>query len=219
MPAAVEPSADIVVDIVDDQLLIRDLLGDGLGKEKGVALRHRFPSAESALRAWLQTPPDVAVMDIELPGMNGVAAAVKAKRQHPAMRILLLSSHSHPRLLERLPADVQDGWGYMLKDHVSIQNVSEAVCQLHRTGVWMSAAPPEHDGRFDLTPRQGALLALIGQGLNNEAIADRLGISRKSVENQINRIYATLGLGEQDSDTNRRVVASQIAGSIIDINP
>jgi len=223
MPVAVEVdsgvTAEVVVDIVEDQLLIRDLLGDGLSTAEGITLRHRFASADPALRVWSQSPPDVAVMDIALPGMNGVAAAVQAKRRHPAMSILLLSSHSHPRLLERLPADVRGGWGYMLKDHVSIQGITTAVLQLHLTGLWPSAPEPGHDGRLDLTSRQRQLLTLIGEGMSNDAIAARLGISRKSVENQINRIYATLGLGEQDGETNRRVLASQIASTIIDIDP
>lgn len=107
----------------------------------------------------------------------------------------------------------------MLKDHVSIEHITQAVSQLHLTGTWSSPKEADTAGLLELTSRQRQLLALIGEGMSNEAIAAQLSISRKSVENQINRIYATLGLGEHDGGVNRRVLASQIAGTIVDIEP
>lgn len=213
--------AVLVVDIVEDQRLFRDLLGEGLAASSVFRVRFSFGSAEEALQAWQADAPDAVILDISLPGINGVNAGVQLKRRHPHVAVLLLSTHAVPGLLDRLPADVRDGWGYMLKGEVSLSSVHSTLEGLIAgTSVDTSAEASAAAGAldlFDLTARQRQVLRLLGEGMSNERIATELQVTRKSVENYINRIYAALGLGESDAEVSRRVLASLAAQRVWDI--
>jgi len=209
------------VDIVEDQRLIRDLLAEGLAHSSRFRVRSCFGSGEEALEAWMSAPPHAVILDISLPGINGVNAGVRLKRSHPHVAVLLLSTHAVPGLLERLPHDVQGGWGYLLKGEVDLTTVQAALEDvLAGRRIDAAAELADTEGALDLahlTHRQKQVLLLLGEGLSNERIAAQLHVTRKSVENYINRIYAALGLGESDAEVNRRVLASLLAHKVWDI--
>lgn len=211
----------LVVDIVEDQRLFRDLLMEGLAASSVFRVRSSFGSAEEALQAWQSNAPDAVILDISLPGINGVNAGVQLKRRHPHVAVLLLSTHAVPGLLDRLPADVRDGWGYMLKGEVCLSSVHSTLEGLTAgkpvdSSPELSAAAGALD-LLDLTARQRQVLRLLGEGMSNERIATELQVTRKSVENYINRIYAALELGESDAEVSRRVLASLAAQRVWDI--
>lgn len=221
MPAEPAPARPLVIDIVEDQRLIRDLLAEGLKSRESIDVRHLFASAEDALAVWVTDPPEAAVVDITLPGMNGVNAGVQLKRAHRHVAVVLVSSHAYPTLFARLPVDVNTGWGYLLKDDVSIANVLDAIEQCLADRNWQDPTLATHaDAVVDLSTlshRQLEILDLLARGRSNDAIASELRITRKSVENALNRIYPALGLGDDDKDTNRRVAASALSARFLRI--
>lgn len=211
-----------VIDIVEDQRLIRDLLADGLATGSSLRVRATFASAEDAWRRWQDDPPQAAIVDIVLPAMNGVQLGVRTKRLHRDLGIVLLSSNAYPALLERLPADVADGWAYMLKDDVDVDAIERAVAGAASgkrliDPALMRVASSGTLAMHDLTDRQMEMLRLLASGLSNTAIAEQMHLTRKSVENAINRLYSTLGLQAEDAETNRRVVAALLATRLLDI--
>ena len=211
-----------VIDIVEDQRLIRGLLADGLSTDARLIVRATFATAEDAWRRWFDDPPQAAIVDIALPGMNGVQLGVRAKRLHPSIGIVLLSSHAYPSLLDRLPADAAEGWAYMLKDDVDVDAITAAVDAAAAGKRIVDAAVSRElaDGSIDLTnlsDRQVEMLKLIAAGLSNSGIAEQMHLTRKSVENAINRLYAALGLQAEDVETSRRVVAALVANRLLDV--
>ncbi len=210
-----------IVDIVEDQRLIRALLSQGLAESVRLRVRWAFEDAEMALERWMADPPEAAIIDIRLPGMNGVQLGVQAKRQSPHLGIVLLSSHAYPALLKRLPADAADGWAYLLKDDVDMTTIADAVDAAVSGRRVVDAAVTRlagSDGSVNaLSDRQAEMLRLLASGKSNAAIAEAMHLTRKSVENAINRLYSTLGLDTEDAETNRRVIAAHLAGELLDV--
>jgi DNA-binding NarL/FixJ family response regulator len=219
MSATSRDSRVLDVDIVEDQRLIRNLLTEGLATSPTFRVRASFGNGEAALEAWQFDPPDAVILDISLPGINGVNAGVRLKRLHSDVAVLLLSTHCVPGLLDRLPDDVRDGWGYLLKEDVDITTVQDALEDViaGRVVVSENSMDEQVTDLTKLTLRQRQVLLLLSEGLSNERIAIELNVTRKSVENYINRIYATLDLGDSDAEVSRRVLASLIAHKVWDV--
>ena len=213
--------AGLGVDIVEDQRLICELLEAGLSQTDRLHVRLTFSNAEEALDRWKVDPPEAVILDITLPGMNGVNAGVRLKRMFPNVAIVLLSSHVFPNVLSRLPRDVAHGWAYLLKGEVTMEILEDSIQQALGDAVIDGAASAvlatADIDLTQLTTQQRRVLQLLAAGKSNDAIARDLGITRKSVENYVNRIFAALQLGESDAEANRRVIAALAATKLLDI--
>jgi DNA-binding NarL/FixJ family response regulator len=160
--------------------------------------------------------PDVTLMDVRLPpGFRdeGIRAALEARRRRPGLPILVLSQYvEHQYAAELLSAG--GGIGYLLKDRIG--RVSEFVDALRRVATGGTAMDPEvvaqlltrrSGGRIAaLSPREREVMALIAQGLDNQAIAERLFVTDNAVHKHIGSIFTKLGLAASDSG-HRRVLA------------
>ena len=183
--------------IVEDEELYSDLLRVGLSQLNQLEVVGVFRDGESALGSAPQLKPDVVILDIELgTQLNGIQVGVQIRRQLPKVGIVLLSNHGDPHFLSALPEEALGGWSYLLKKSAS--NVISLARVIQGAADGQVIIDPEisqnikirKDGLLArLTPRQRDILALIAQGLNNEAIAGELHLTEKSVENQINSIY------------------------------
>ena len=182
-----------VIDIVEDQRLIRDLLADGLTGGDRLQVRTTYATAEDAWERWHDDPPQAAIVDIALPGMNGVQLGVRAKRLHPHIGIVLLSSHAYPSLLDRLPADAADGWAYMLKDDVDVDAIT-AAWLVASSALWMVLA--------------GILVHVITRGARRIE-TQAADLTRTVEELQASRIQ----LVQADSDV-RQAIAERLHGPI-----
>lgn len=213
--------ASLGVDIVEDQRLICELLQSGLEKADKLHVRFTFGSAEDAFNRWQDDPPDAVILDISLPGINGVNAGVRLKRSFPNVAIVLLSSHLFPNLLSRLPPDVAHGWAYLLKGETTMEVLEETIQQalgdIIIDGAASALLATDDIDLTQLTTQQRRVLRLLAAGKSNDAIAGDLGITRKSVENYMNRIFAALQLGDSDTKSNRRVIAALAATKLLDI--
>jgi DNA-binding NarL/FixJ family response regulator len=201
------------VAIVEDEALYRDLLRTAL-TSRGFAVVGDFEDADSALEEIVRLAPDIAVLDIDLPGrMNGVQLGVALRRRCPTIGIVLLSNLASPQLLTSLPDDVAGGWSYMLKKSVSnMESLSRAIegaaagFMVVDPELTRNSQPRKRSPLAALTPRQLEILQLIAEGKSNAGIAAQLVITDKAVENHIGRIYTELGI-PQDHATNARVLA------------
>ena len=183
----------IDVVIADDHHLVRQGIRALLDKADDINVVGEASTGEGALELVREVSPDVLVMDITMPGMNGVEATRELAHQKGRPSVVMLSMHSDPALIRQ---SVQAGaTGYVLKGSVA-DELLIAVRAASTGGTYLTkaaseqfmngkTADPEADhpeASATLTPREQEVLRLIGSGLTNRAIASRLGISVKTVE-------------------------------------
>jgi DNA-binding NarL/FixJ family response regulator len=202
--------------IVEDEDLYRDLLRIVLPQHGRLEVIGAFADAASALRSVPELEPNVAILDIDLQGgMNGVQLGLRLRRALPNLGIVLLSNHRDPQFLASLPQDMVAGWSYLLKKSVTDaaalgRAVEGAAAQLVVLDPQLVAGMhPRPDGQLGrLTARQKEILGCLAQGFTNAAIAERLVLAEKSVENQINLLYQQLGIDRQERSLHPRVKAT-----------
>ena len=173
--------------------------------------------ANELLDAVAAEPPHLAVVDIRMPpgGNAGLDAAITIRERFPTVGVLVLSQFLEPEYALRLLGAGVDRVGYLLKDRLG--EATELLDAAHRVAAGGSAVDPavigelvrarRRDDRLTrLTERESQALSLIAGGHSNRAIAERLGITTKTLEGMSGAIFGKLGL-EDDPDTNRRVLA------------
>jgi len=198
--------AAIRVAVVEDEPLYRGLLEHYLAQRPGLEVVGSFADGASALTAAPALAPDVITLDIELPGrLDGIQTAIALREQLPGLGIVILSNHADPRFLGALPREVIGGWSYLLKKSVSNIEILDRAVEGAATGTVtldpaiVAGMRPKPGGAVArLTPRQREILGLVSEGLSNAAIAARLVIAEKSVENQLTSIYGELGLDRRE---------------------
>jgi DNA-binding NarL/FixJ family response regulator len=188
--------------IVEDEGLFRDMLKISLGSVPNLEVVEAVSDGNAAIDAADRLHPDVILMDIELGSdPNGIAAGRAIKQEHPEIGIVILSSHRERQYLSLISADESSGWSYLLKQSVSdagalaraVQGAASGLVVMDPTVV-NSMKPRKGSVTAGLTPRQQEVLTMMAQGYNNAAIADKLVLGTKSVENYINAIYQELNL-------------------------
>jgi two-component system, NarL family, response regulator LiaR len=189
----------IRVMIVDDHELVRSGLENILRLFDDIELVAQADSGAQAVRSCGQARPDVVLMDLVMPGMNGVAATEVLLREHPGTRVLALTSFSDEELIEG--ALRAGAIGYLLKN-ISGAQLADAIRAAHagRSTLAPEAAEalihvvstPDAPGG-DLTRRERQVLALMAEGLSNADIADRLVISRSTAKTHVSSVIAKLG--------------------------
>jgi DNA-binding NarL/FixJ family response regulator len=207
--------APVRVAVVEDEPLYRGLLEHFLGQHPHFDLVGAFADGPAALEGVPGVRPDVVTLDIELPGrLDGIQVGLELRRQLPNLGIVVLSNHGDPRYLGALPRDGLVGWSYLLKKSVgniesltrAVENAAEGVVTVDPAVVaHLRPRPGGPLGR--LTPRQREIVELLAQGLTNAAIAERLVLAEKSVENQLTAIYGELGIDRRGDALHPRVSA------------
>ena len=189
----------IKVSIVEDDAGVRDGLVRVLGRAKDFRCLSSYRDAETALQDLPQVKPDVVLMDINLPKMNGVECARKLKAKLPAMQIMMLTVYEDPeRIFEALAAGAT---GYLLKQTPPAELLS-AIRDVYQGGAPMSSQiarkvvscfqtkkPDENDA---LSPREQSILQRLAQGYLVKEIAEQLGIGFDTARTHIRRIYEKL---------------------------
>ncbi|WP_324615610.1 response regulator transcription factor [Streptomyces sp. NRRL F-4489] len=210
------------VAIAEDSVLLREgltrLLTDrGHEVVAGVGDGEALVRTVAALAA-AGTPPDVVVADVRMPPTHtdeGLRAAIRLRRDHPEVAVLVLSQYVEEQYATELLAGAGRGVGYLLKDRVAdVREFVDAVVRVARGG---TALDPEvvaqllgrsrkQDVLAHLTPREREVLGLMAEGRTNSAIARQLVVSDGAVEKHISNIFLKLGLAPSDGD-HRRVLA------------
>ena len=215
MVGATIDTQTISVLILEDEPLFSEMLGSRLGAAPGLEVVGVTRDAEAAIGMVMKFRPDVVVVDIELNGqMDGIDAALAIKEKYPQTGIVILSSHSDRRYLTSLPLETSRGWSYLLKQSVQdITTIVRAIQSSHMGMVTLDPAvmsnlhPKKGSALSRLTPRQIDVLRLIAQGHSNGAIAEKTGLTLKSIETYIHELYQSLGLSFE-RDVHSRVKAT-----------
>jgi DNA-binding NarL/FixJ family response regulator len=201
--------------VADDSVLLREGLVRVLD-EAGFDVVASYGDGAQLLAALGAVRPDVVVLDVRMPPTyrdEGVRAAIAARKAYPGLAILLLSQYVEVAYAQELLSSGSGGVGYLLKDRVvSLDELHDAVTRVAAGGTVLD---PEviaqllgrrHDPLSRLTPREREVLALMGEGRTNAAIAQRLVIGTGAVEKNVTSIFTKLGLDDSGSD-HRRVLA------------
>ncbi len=193
--------------IVEDEGLFRDMLKIYLGSIPNLEVVEAVSDGEAAIEAADRLQPDVVLLDIELGSQpNGIAAGRAIKQQNGNIGIIVLSAHKEREYLSLVAKEEYSGWSYLLKQSVSDASALVRAIEGTASGsvvmdpcVVDSMKPRSGSITSRLTPRQQEVLAMMAQGYNNAAIAEKLVLGTKSVENYINAIYQELSLNHDDS--------------------
>lgn len=208
----------IDVAIVADEGLFRELLVTALSQEQGLEVCGVFSDGKSALAEIPSLNPRVAVVDMELPGsMSGVELGLKLRERMPDLGILILSRSQDPLVLDPATAEAVSTLSCLCEHSINsvrslrraIEDTAEGlIVRDRRFPLVFQEQNSEADPLSSLRPRHREILALIAQGLSNEAIAKRLHLSSKSVENQVNLLYDELDISRHDREYQPRVRAA-----------
>ena len=194
----------IRVVIAEDQLLILNSLKIVLGMQEGIEIAGTAVNGEEALRVIGETQPDVVLMDVNMPVMDGLEAARIAKARWPGVKIVMLTTlQSRDSVAGALEAGVE---GYILKA-IDPLDLASAVRLISRGETMISGeaarllfsgqAGPQQaaaGGLDELTEREIEVLKCIADGLTNSRIAEKLILSEGTVRNYISSIYGKLNM-------------------------
>lgn len=185
--------------IVDDHTIVREGLTTLLEVHPELTLVGEAPDGGRAIELCDQLRPDVILMDLMMPEVDGVTAIQSIMESHPEMRILALTSFVENEMLK---AALEAGAiGYLLKN-ISAAELVEAIKGAHvgkpslapeaTQALIQSATAPPSLG-YDLTPREFDVLNHLVEGLTNAEIAQRLGVKPSTVKNHVSNILSKLG--------------------------
>jgi DNA-binding NarL/FixJ family response regulator len=192
----------IRIAIADDHALVRDGLRQLLGQYEDLELVGEAADGEEATRVAAEQEPDVILMDLEMPGVDGVEATRRIVAEESGARVVILTSFSdRERIIDALDAGAI---GYLLKDAEPADLVSGIRAAARgesplapKAATEVLSARRERRPAAELTEREREVLALIGEGLPNKLIARRLDISEKTVKAHVTRIFQALGVTDR----------------------
>ena len=190
----------IRVMLVDDHAVVRSGLSTFLMTCEDMEMVGEASSGEQALAIYQQAKPDVVLMDLSMPGMDGATATRMIREKCPEIQVIVLTSFKEQELVQ---GALQAGAiGYLLKDVTALElaNAIRAAYagkptlapEAAQALIQATRLPAEKIG-FDLTEREHEVLALMSKGLNNNDIAERLVVSRSTAKFHVSSILSKLG--------------------------
>ena len=206
--------------MVDDQRLMRDGIASLLSIQEGIEIVGTAGNGQEAVEQAVALQPDVILMDVRMPVMDGVAATAEIHHQLPSCQVLMLTTFDDEEyIVDALRAGAS---GYLLKD-VPAHDLAKAVISAHNGIYQLDAAvaskmvsrlaglrskssippptPPSHPissiTQTELTEREIEVLRLIAKGATNREIAEQLVITEGTVKNHISNILSGLGLRDR----------------------
>jgi NarL family two-component system response regulator LiaR len=189
--------------LVDDHTMVRRGLATFLKAFDDLELAGEAESGEAALQVCAEVLPDVILMDMVMPDMDGAAATHLIRRQFPQVQVIALTSFKEGDLVKH--ALSAGAIGYLLKD-VSADELARAIRAAHAGRATLSPeaaqALVETTNQspapgLDLTEREREVLALMVEGLNNTQIAGRLSVSPSTIKSHVSNVLAKLGVASR----------------------
>ena len=210
----------IKVAIFEDNRSLREGLAVMIGGTPGFKCVGAFPNCNNLLKNISQANPDVVLMDIEMPGINGIEAVGMIKEEYPDMKILMETIFDDDeKIFNSICAGAE---GYILK-HTSPAEIMEAIKEIHEGGSPMTPSianrvlkmvkqRPETGSKesFDLTDREKEILMCLVKGMSYKMVADACFISIETVNVHIKNIYRKLQVHSKSE-----AVAKAIKGKIV----
>ena len=189
--------------IVDDHEIIRTGITYSLSAYHDLELVGEANSGQEALRLCSETQPDVVLMDMLMPGMDGVQTTEAIRKEHPQVQVLALTSfYDRDRVQQAMQAGAA---GYLVKG-VSASQLAEAIRVAHAGQTVLSPEATQvlirpDDQRaalgHDLTQREQEVLSLLAKGLSNAEIAQQLTITTSTTKHHVSAILSKLGVASR----------------------
>lgn len=197
--------SEISVLIVDDHGVVREGLRAYLDTQEDISVVGDAPDGAKAVQQCAEMAPDVALVDLVMPGLDGIETTRRIKAASPRTQIVILTSVDDDSKV--LPAIQAGAISYLLKD-VSGDALAEAVRKAARGEAVLHPrvatrlltalrAPAEQDALTQLSAREREVLNLLAQGLSNHKIAERLDIGEKTVKSHVSNILGKLHLADR----------------------
>jgi two-component system, NarL family, response regulator LiaR len=191
--------------IVDDHAVVREGLRTFLELQEGMEIAGEAADGAEAVTLAEELRPDVVLMDLVMPKLDGVDAMRQLRERVPGARVIVLTSFVDDERL--LPAMRAGAAGYLLKNvqpqelarAIRTADAGEALTDPAVAARLVEAlAEDEHDDGFErLTPREREVLGLVGRGFSNKRIALELGVAEKTVKTHVSNVLGKLGLADR----------------------
>lgn len=204
---------EITVLLADDHEVVREGLRLALLRSPHIRVVGEAPDGETAVSLAERRRPDVIVMDLRMPGMDGIEATEEIMRRLPDAKVLIFTAYSERALLQR---GLESGArGYILKEapHETLLRAIEKVAagETFVDPALMAALTQSRGGSDVLTPREREILQLLADGLSNADAAGQLFISQETVKSHVRHILTKL-----EADTRTQAVAIALRDAMID---
>jgi len=197
-------SPSIKVLIVDDHQVVREGLRRILEMDKQIQVIGEARSGEEAIVKTNALVPDVVIMDLKMPGMDGIVATHEIKNKKPDINVLILTLYAEDFVKQAVEAGAS---GYILKDSdteqitKAVHQVNEGLCpiapSLTRDLVTRYVKLSRHENNSILNKRQTEILKLISEGISGNDIGNQLFISTSTVKREIRNIFDKLGVNDR----------------------
>lgn len=189
--------------IADDHGIVRSGLRKLVESEADIEVVGEAADGEEACELVASESPDLAILDVKMPGMDGLSATRKIHAEHPGTSILILSMHEEDRyLFEALKAGAS---GYVLK-RAADADLIEAIRAVERGEPFLTPEAQqalirdvldESDREGELTPREEEVVKLVAEAHTNKEIAELLGMAEKTAENHRSNAMKKLGMRDR----------------------
>lgn len=199
--------------IADDQELIRQSLKIVLGTDSEIEITDTVGDGTDVLKSLEKNVPDVILMDVRMPKMDGTVCTKEVKKKYPDVKIIILTTFDDDDFI--YSALKYGASGYILKG-ISMEGLKQAIMTVHRGGSMINpdiatkvvrlfsqmaqsdfAIEVDEKGSDELTKSEKIIIQRVGQGLSNKEIAGKLYLSEGTVRNNISRILSKLGLRDR----------------------
>lgn len=199
--------------IADDQELIRQSLKIVLGADSEIEITDSVGDGTHVLKCLEKNVPDVILMDVRMPKMDGTVCTKEVKKKYPDVKIIILTTFDDDDFI--YSALKYGASGYILKG-ISMEGLKQAIMTVHRGGSMINpdiatkvvrlfsqmaqsdfAIEVDEKGSDELTKSEKIIIQRVGQGLSNKEIAGKLYLSEGTVRNNISRILSKLGLRDR----------------------
>jgi DNA-binding NarL/FixJ family response regulator len=183
---------------VDDHALLREGIATLVNAESDMRIVAEAANGQQAIEQFRLQRPDVTLMDLQMPGLNGIEAIISIRSEFSDARIIVLTTYTGDvQVLRALKAGAR---AYVLKGHVH-RELLETIRAVHagekRIPPEVAAALADHAADDDLTAREIDVLRLVASGNANKVIADRLSITEETVKSHVTNILSKLGANDR----------------------
>ncbi len=201
--------------IIEDNELLRDSLKEAINKSNSIVCNYGFSSGEAALE-FIQKDelvPDIILLDIGLPGMNGIELIPELRKLSPASKIIIITVHDDDEKV--FNAICAGASGYLLKD-MSSDKIVESINEVMNGGAPMNSHIAskvlnmfrdqniKSDG-YDLSAREKEILSLLVDGLSKKQIAEKIFLSHHTVDSHLRNIYTKLEVHSRSSAITKAI--------------
>ncbi|MGH2499739.1 MAG: response regulator [Candidatus Limnocylindria bacterium] len=192
--------------LVDDHELVRQGVAAMLGKADDITVVGEARTGREAIESTRRELPDVVLMDVRMPDMDGLEATRQIKQERPRTAVIMVTMHDNPAYLRE--AVRAGAAGYLLKD-VSRDDLVDAIRQVSSGGAFiesqmlrgmlseMKPSAPNPQAARNLTKREREILALVAEGMSNREIAERLVLSPETVKSHVAAILEKLSVSDR----------------------